>query len=133
MREATPPTRVRADLCRTSRRPERPHATRVALDTGFHSLVEVFLRAGVPQEGRNSALRTAIFARRLELAQLLVEYGADPHSSAVGDTFDSRCQLIRWIITRGIDMEERSARAHHLLRRDEPDTCVRQEIECLLG
>lgn len=80
----------------------------VALDTGFHSLVEVFLRAGVPQEDRDAALCTAVCARRLELAQLLVEYGANPHSIAAEDVFDSRSpELIRWMITVGIDLESR--------------------------
>jgi ankyrin repeat protein len=80
----------------------------VALDTGFHSLVEVFLRAGLPQDVKDSALGSAIFARRLELAQLLVEYGADPHSVPIEDIFDSRSpELIRWMISLGFDLETR--------------------------
>lgn len=80
----------------------------VALDTGFHSLVEVFLRAGVPQEEKDSALCSAVFARRLELARLLVKYGADPHALSTEDVFDSRSpELIRWMITLGLDLETR--------------------------
>jgi hypothetical protein len=78
----------------------------VALDTGFHSLVEVFLRAGIPQEEKDSALRSAIFSRRLQVAQLLVEYGADPLAVPVEDVFDSRSpELIRWMLTHGLDLE----------------------------
>ncbi len=51
---------------------------RVAMDTGFHSLVQVLLEAGVPpREGRYDALRDAVEQRRPDLASLLIEHGAD--------------------------------------------------------
>jgi hypothetical protein len=59
--------------------PERNFATRplrVALDTGFHSLVEVLLRAGVDQEEKDYALFQAMHGRRLDFIQLLAEHGA---------------------------------------------------------
>jgi hypothetical protein len=68
----------------------------------------VFLRAGVPLEEKDSALCSAVFARRLELVRLLVEYGADPHTLMAGDVFDSRSpELIRLMITHGLDLEKR--------------------------
>ena len=78
----------------------------IALDTGFHSLVEVFLKAGIPEDLKNSALRSSVFAGRLELAKLLVMYGADPHAVPVDEIFDSRNPaLMRWMITLGLDLE----------------------------
>lgn len=81
---------------------------KMALDTGFHSLVEVFLQAGMPLDQMNVALRDAVLERLTELARLLVEYGADPRAVTVEDVFDSRSpELIRWMIDLGLDLEER--------------------------
>lgn len=50
---------------------------RVAIDTGFHSLVQVLLEAGAPvREGRYVALEHAVELRRPDLVALLLKHGA---------------------------------------------------------
>ena len=77
-----------------------------AVDTGFHSLVEVFLRAGVPQHDRDDALRHAIWTRRLDLIELLDAYGADTKKITADELVSAREPTIfRWFIKRGLDLE----------------------------
>lgn len=53
---------------------------RVALDGGFHSLVQVLLEAGVPvREGRYVAVQHAVELRRPDLVELLLKHGASVH------------------------------------------------------
>src|SRR5436190_7848165 len=50
---------------------------RIAMDHGFHSLVQVLLEGGAPQhEGRYNALEHAVTMRRPDIAALLLEHGA---------------------------------------------------------
>ncbi len=51
---------------------------RIAIGTGFHSLVEVLLQNGVPADG--SALSAALLRRREDIVHLLFQCGADPRS-----------------------------------------------------
>src|SRR4051794_38313056 len=53
---------------------------RAAMEKGFHSLVEVLLRAGVEQNEKDAALSHAVRDRRLDLIQLLTAHGADVNS-----------------------------------------------------
>lgn len=52
----------------------------VAVDQGFHSLVELLVTHLDSQQDKNSALAKAVLKRRLDLVQLLVSHGADIHS-----------------------------------------------------
>jgi hypothetical protein len=50
---------------------------RIAIDSGFHSLVEILLEAGAPQRERGyCALHHVVDLRRVDLAELLFRYGA---------------------------------------------------------
>ena len=49
----------------------------VAIDLGFHSLVELLARDETSQEVKNKGLSDAGAAKRLDLAQLLLEHGAE--------------------------------------------------------
>jgi hypothetical protein len=49
----------------------------VALNTGFHSLVELLVRNEQSQDVKNSALLFAVCKKRQELIELLVTHGAD--------------------------------------------------------
>jgi len=49
----------------------------VAIDVGFHSLIELLVRNEDCQETKNRALSAAVSGRRLDLVQLLVLYGAE--------------------------------------------------------
>jgi len=63
---------------------------RVAMDSGFHSLVEVLIKGGAAmQEGHYSALEHALSNRRFDLVNLLVENGADIHSVSMADVFET--------------------------------------------
>ncbi len=78
-----------------------------ALDTGFHSLVEVFLKAGIDQDDKDTALCRAVSNRRLDLVELVVTYGADPRVIGFEDVIWSRHPaIIRWFCDKGLDMEE---------------------------
>ncbi len=57
------------------------NALRIAMDAGFHSLVQVLLEAGAPvREGGYDALDHAVEMRRADLAALLFAQGADVNS-----------------------------------------------------
>jgi len=78
----------------------------VAIQTGFHSLVELLLRAGIEQSERDLALRRAIEDRKFELAKLLHAYGANPETVDVQTVIDCRDPpIIRWFVGRGLDLE----------------------------
>jgi hypothetical protein len=78
----------------------------IAVDTGFHSMVELLLQHGVEQEERNYMLERAVDDANFELIKLLVEYGADPHCV----DFEAVCRtghpfIIKFFVDRGIDAE----------------------------
>lgn len=49
---------------------------KVAISTGFHSLVELLLRHELRQREEDDALRHALFLNRFEFVELVVEHGA---------------------------------------------------------
>src|SRR5215471_11667174 len=54
---------------------------RIAIEEGFHSLIEVFLRENIlDQEEKNDALVRAVDHRNLDVVELLAQYGADPNA-----------------------------------------------------
>lgn len=79
----------------------------VAIDKGFHSLVQILLEAGaVISDDRYNALDQAISERRLDIIKLLVEHGADVHSIdmvLVFDTWDPK--IMEYFIEHGADVE----------------------------
>jgi hypothetical protein len=62
----------------------------VAVETGFHSLVELIARHDTSKESKNSALATALSQSRLDLIELLVENGAEISSVPFADV------LLNW-------------------------------------
>src|ERR1700722_14093983 len=48
----------------------------IAVDTGFHSMVELLAGHEISQETKNGALADAVPKRRLDLVQILVLHGA---------------------------------------------------------
>jgi hypothetical protein len=80
---------------------------RTAIDSGFHSLVEVLLREGaVDQEEKNDALIHAIDGRNFDLVELLVKYGADPQTVDFDTVLCSRHpQIMRWFVANGLNLE----------------------------
>ena len=78
----------------------------IAVDTGFHSMVELLLQQGVDKQERNYMLERAVGDGNFELIKLLVEYDADPKCV----DFEEVCRtghpfIIKFFIDRGIDAE----------------------------
>jgi len=77
-----------------------------SVQSGFHSLVEVLLKAGVSSQEANEALALALTDRNLDLAQLLIQYGADVNAVDPEEVFWSRHSgIIRCFIENGMDLE----------------------------
>ena len=79
----------------------------VAIDCGFHSLVQVLLEAGAEfQDERYNALEHALSERRLDIIKLLVKHGADIHSVDMAWVFDAwDPKIIEYFIEQGADVE----------------------------
>src|SRR5437016_4230075 len=91
-------------------RPPEGHFTTSPLHTsvqsGFHSLVEVLLNAGVSSEEANEALALAVNDRNVDLVELLIQYGADVNGVEPEEVFWSRHpRIIRCFIDNGMDLE----------------------------
>ena len=87
-------------------RPRTP--LQYALDAGFHSLVQVLLEGGAEIESsyRYCSLGHAVGLRRLDLARLLVEHGADVKAVALYDVFHSwQPEMVEYFIEQGADLE----------------------------
>lgn len=80
----------------------------MAIEMGFHSLVEVLLRAGALQEPADeydSPMSRALRMRRLDIIELLVEHGCDPKSVDMADVLRSwQPQIMDYFIARGADL-----------------------------
>ena len=95
---------------RPHRMPEGNFATspiRTAIESGFHSMVEVLLQEGaVDQEEKDDALIRAIDSRNFDLVELLVQYGADPQTVDFDTILYSRHpQIMRWFVANGLNLE----------------------------
>ena len=82
---------------------------RVALQTGFHSLIELIAKHEKNQSSKNAALADAVSLRRLDFIQLLVENGAEVKSVPLSDVLLEWNPLIfRFFLERGADPVEGS-------------------------
>jgi hypothetical protein len=76
----------------------------VAVDTGFHSLVQLLVRAEPSSQLKNRALRRALSHKRLDLIELLVSHGAEISSVPLIEVlmlWDPA--IIRYFIDHGAD------------------------------
>ncbi len=76
----------------------------IALDRGFHSLIELLVGSDVGQQAKNSTLTEAVSKHNLEIVELLVNHGAQISAvpfSHVLLNWDPR--LIRYFLDRGAD------------------------------
>ena len=80
---------------------------RTAIESGFHSMVEVLLKEGaVDQEEKDDALVRAVDSRNLDLIELVAQYGADPRTVDFDTILWSRHpQIMRWFVANGLDLE----------------------------
>src|SRR5579884_2736262 len=75
-----------------------------AIETGFHSLVELLARNELQPDQKNKALAKAVQIRRLDMIQVLVEYGANIRSVPLEDalmTWDR--EIMKFFLDHGAD------------------------------
>jgi ankyrin repeat protein len=76
----------------------------VALNAGFHSLVELLLQNEENQQLKNRALQQALSLKRLDLIELLVSYGAEISSVPFIDVlYVWDPSIIRYFLDQGAD------------------------------
>jgi hypothetical protein len=83
----------------------RQSPLQVAMDMGFHSLIRLLVRNETRIKSKNRALADAVERRRLNLVELLVEYGAEISSVPFAEvlrTWDPK--IIRFFLDRGADV-----------------------------
>ena len=69
----------------TARGSRRKSLLEIAVDTGFHSLVELIAKHETNQSSRDAALAHAVATRRLDLVELLLANGAEIRSVPFAD------------------------------------------------
>jgi hypothetical protein len=99
----------------------RPHTPlQYAIDSGFHSLVQVILEGGAEIENswKYDVLSHALRVRRFDIVQLLVEHGADPKVVEMYYVFDTwQPEIMEYFIERGADVETGNQLARALCSR----------------
>ena len=82
---------------------------RVALQTGFHSLIELIAKHEKNQSSKNAVLADAVSLRRLDFIQLLVANGAEVRSVPLSDVLlEWNPHIFRFFLERGADPVEGS-------------------------
>ena len=77
---------------------------RIALETGFHSLVELLLRNEPDQNAKNLALRHAVSRQRDDFVEILVSNGAEVSSIPFIDVLRAwKPAIIHYFLDRGAD------------------------------
>lgn len=120
----------------------------VAVDTGFHSLVELVAKRSASQPSKNAALNDAISLRRLDLIELLVANGAEINSVPLADVLLSwDPKIIQFFLSHGADLvtgspfaEAFGARVRTALRpfleckkaHPELATALQEQLDCAL-
>ena len=81
----------------------------VALQTGFHSLIELIAKHENNRSSKNAALADAVSLHRLDFIELLVENGADVKSVPFSDVLlEWNPHIFRFFLERGADAVEGS-------------------------
>jgi hypothetical protein len=79
----------------------------IAVETGFHSLVELIAKHEANQSAKDAALRYAVSSRRLDLVELLLANRADLGSVPLAHVLLTwEPKLIRFFLDRGADAVE---------------------------
>ena len=81
-----------------------PIPIRIALTSGFHSMVEVLLKALLPQSIKDGLLTDALRYQKYYMIDLLVERGADVRSVNFAEAcWTNSPEIMRYFLDRGID------------------------------
>jgi hypothetical protein len=90
----------------TKRSPQRT-LLEIAVEIGFHSLVELIAKNETSQSSRDRALRDAVSSRRLDLVELLLANGAEIKSVPLVDVLLTwEPKLIAFFLGHGADVLE---------------------------
>ena len=83
----------------------RQRPLRVALETGFHSLIAFLLQHETDQEAKDTALREALWANRPALMELALKYGASVHAVRFQDVIETWDRAVAALFLRhGADL-----------------------------
>jgi ankyrin repeat protein len=77
----------------------------IAVQTGFHSLIELLLQHGSDQAAKNAVLIEACQERQVSVVELALQYGADPRAVSFLDAllaWDRR--VVSMLLERGTDV-----------------------------
>jgi len=95
------------DISEATRRGRQTSLLEIAVDTGFHSLVELIAKHETSQSAKTAALGDAVSSRRLDLVELLLANGTDIKSVPLAHvllTWEPR--LIRFFLDHDADVLE---------------------------
>jgi ankyrin repeat protein len=88
----------------------------VAIDRGFHSLVELLLKSGADPLANGNALQRAVRRRHPEIAELLIRHGMDLTSVRMREAcYSGSPELVRLFLEHGGDPPSDDAFAEALL------------------
>jgi len=100
----------------------------IAIDSGFHSLVELLARHENRAEEKNRALSLAVSKKRLDFVELLVAHGAEVGSIPLFDVLvEWEPAMIRFFLDNGADVITGTPFA--LAFREKIRTALRQFVE----
>jgi len=95
------------DISAAIKRGRQTTLLQIAVETGFHSLVELIATNDPSQTSKNAALADAASARRLDLVEVLLASGADIKSVPLVDVLLTwEPKIIRFFLDRGADVLE---------------------------
>jgi len=107
------------DLSPIPKKGGRKSPLRVAIDLGFHSLVQVLLKGGASTDTPGySPLEHCLSKRRLDLVALLVDHGVSVRSVDIETVFETwDPNIMEFFIERGADVEIGKPLAWALINR----------------
>jgi hypothetical protein len=136
------------DISASSRRRRPETLLVVAVETGFHSLVDLVSKNEQSADVKTAALCAAVSAKRMDIIELLCANGADPKTVPLDSVlFEWDPKLIRYFLDRGADpleghpfAEAFRERIRTALRpfvdykRDHPELApqLQEQIDCAL-
>jgi len=92
------------EISATTKRGRPRSLLEIAVDTGFHSLVELIAKHDDSQSAKDAALAGAVSSRRLDLVKLLLAHGADIKSVPLtGVLLTWEPTMIRFFLSDGAD------------------------------
>ncbi len=117
------------DISAARRRGRKETLLELAVETGFHSLVELAAKNEPSEESKTAALSLAVSAKRMDLIELLCANGADPKTVPLDTVlFEWDPTLIRFFLDHGADPIEGRPFAEAF--RGKIRTALRAFVEC---